>query len=396
MKALQKTISIVLILLIAIYLSIYIFVWTSAKGLLSHRLAQELGQEVSVGSVYLIPPYSIVISDFRIKDLFVVDKVIVEPSIAGLLAGQRGLNKLWLFRPSLSLVRLDNTGFNLSEIIDNIISRRGDSPGKSGINFFIKEAIIEEGRIHLDDKITGLSFGIVPLELSVITSLKDFKTRINLEAPVVSDDKQVLGNIVARGCLKKDMQAKFYVNDAEITYFSPYFKSFAQKVRSGKMFFTADMVSRDNDLSIECHLETQDLKFSDEESLLADSQDKKFALFGNLSGIVFDTLIGPGGGGIFDFSIRTKFDRPRLEGLQFAGNLFQGPIENIFKQSPEQGIETIKKMGKDFESIGREFKQQFEGIGDMFKKQAKEGVDVPTDTQPSQKQENLPAAETAQ
>lgn len=397
MKIVRKVIILALVVVVFIFFGVYVFVGVTGKSILSQSLSKKIGKEVQIGSFYIMPPYVISIGNLEIKDLISVERIKLEPSISGLLAGRFGINKLVLIRPKLSLERLDYSRFNFHETIDYIKSKRETAERKSRVDFFVKEAIIEEGEISFDDRVAGLSFSIVPLEASVITSLKDFKTRVNLEAPVVSSDKRELGRLSANGWLnflKKDMDAELHFSDAEIVYFSPYFKNLVKKVKSGKLFFTATMVSQDNDLNINCHLETRGLKFSDEESLLIDSQEKKIALFGNIAGVFFDTLIGPAGGGIFDFSIRTKFDRPRLEGLQFEGNIFQRPLENIFRRGPEEGVEAIKKIGKDFEAVGKKFKEQFEDIGEIFKKQSDESVKQ-TDAEISSTQEKAPV-ETVQ
>ncbi|MFC1709756.1 DUF748 domain-containing protein [Candidatus Omnitrophota bacterium] len=372
MKILKKILIISLILLVVIYLGACVFVWVSGKALVSLKADEKAGLEVSIGSMYIIPPYSLAINRLEIKDLLSIEKIIIEPSIVGLLAGKFGLNKVVFSKPILSLVRTEGSQYNVREVADNIKSKRTATQSKGKVDFFIKEAIIEDGEINFYDKSADLSLGIKPLNISVITSLKDFKTRINLESRVVSKAEKDIGDVSLNGWLnflKKDMDAKFDLSDVDVVYFSPYFKKFLRNVKSGKLQFSADLVSDDNDLTIDCHLETQDLGFSDEESLVSDTEEDKFALLGNLSGIVLDTFMGPSGGGVYDFSIKTKFDRPRVESLKFHGNIFQEPIKNIFKKGPQEGVEAIKKIGKDFEAVGKEFKQQFEDIGDMFKKQ---------------------------
>ncbi|MFC1645897.1 DUF748 domain-containing protein [Candidatus Omnitrophota bacterium] len=394
MNVFKRIIVIALLLSVTTYVGICVFVWVKGKDLLSEKLSEAIGKEVIVGSLYVIPPYSISIGDLSIDGLLTIDRIKLEPSIAGLLAGQRGLNKLTLTKPKVSLVRIDNK-LNINEVIDNIKSRRPVTKKKSKSNFFIKEAIIKGGEVTFYDKVADMSFGIMPLEMSVITSLKDFKTRINLEAQLVSEDRGSLGDISVAGwlnLLRKDMDAKLYLKDAEVAYFSPYFKKFFKNVKSGKLFLTADMVSQDNELTVDCHLETRDLKFS-EETLIVDAQDKKITLFGNIFGLALDTLTGSASGSIFDFSIHTKFDRPRLEGLQLHGNIFKEPIKNIFKSGPEEGIEAIKKIGKDFEAIGKEFKEQFKDIGDMFKRQEEEDQGQPDAQASSEVQEDTPVPE---
>ena len=383
MKIFKRIIITILFFLIIIYLGLGVFIWTRGKVLLTKRLSQEVGREVRIGSLYLVPPYSININDLEIKNILFVDRVKLEPSIIGLLLGRLGLNKLIVNKPEISIVRLKPNKLNIDEVIDFIEQRQSEkrvgiytnesrnisSKKAQEVNFFVKEAIIKYGSISFDDKIARISFSISAIDFSVVTELMDFKTRVNLDAKVLSDKDTNLGLIWASGWLnfvKKDMDAKFSLEDVDVSYFSPYFREFLKGAKSGKLLLTAKMISKNNNLVINCQLETRNLSFVDE-TLIVDVEDKKITLFNNLTGIIFGTLFGPGSAGIFDFSIHTKFDCPRLEGLRFKGNIFKEPIKKIFEGGHKEKIEAVKKVGKDFEAIGKELKEQFKGMKDIFK-----------------------------
>jgi hypothetical protein len=210
----------------------------------------------------------------------------------------------------------------------------------------------------------------------VHTNPLTLKTYVYLDADIVSQRDDFLGGVRLNGwlnLLRKDMDAKFSVEDLEAAYFYPYLNKFLSKIESGKFSFSADAISKDNNLNVDCHLEAKDLRFS-VEPLVIDVAGQKITLFDNLSGLILDSVVGPGGGGVFDFSIHTKFDNPKLEGLQFKGNIFKSAVENVIKSTPQETIDTIKSVGKDFESIGKEFKnvgkdfkEQFKGVEDVFK-----------------------------
>jgi len=383
MKIFKRIIITILIFLIIIYLGLAVFIWTKGKVLLTKILSQEVGREVRIGSLYLVPPYSININDLEIKDILFVDRIKLEPSIMGLFLGKLGLNKLIVNKPEMSITRLKPDKLNINEVIDFIKQRQskkrvgihtdesrdiGSEKGQK-VNFFVKEAIIKNGGISFDDKITRISFSISAIDFSVVTELRDFKTRVDLDAKVLSDKDTNLGLIWASGWLnfvKKDMDAKFSLEDVDVSYFSPYFREFLKGAKSGKLLLSANMISKNNNLVVNCHLETRNLSFVDE-TLIVDVEDKKITLFNNLTGIIFGTLFGPGSAGIFDFSIHTKFDCPKLEGLKFKGNIFKEPIKKIFEGDHKEKIEAIKKVGKDFEAIGKELKEQFKGMKDIFK-----------------------------
>ncbi|MFH1622689.1 MAG: DUF748 domain-containing protein [Candidatus Omnitrophota bacterium] len=369
---LKKIILIFLILVVLVYLGLFIFIGSKGKALLCKNLSQVIGKEVKITSLYLVPPYSILINNLEIVDFLSVEKVKIEPSIIGLFLKKVGLNKLFISQPNIFIVRDEAAKFNFDEIVDHIkLKDTRIKQQKKKLNFFIKEAILEGGTVLFQDKKAKVSFTIDQLNSSAITSLRDLKTKINLEGKAISNNK-VLGEIFLNGwlnLLRKDMEARLYLSDVELVHFLPYFKSFFKNIKSGKLFFSADMFSKNNDLAIDCHLETRDLKFS-EETLIVDAEDKKITFFGNIPGLLLDTITGTEKGGIFDFSIHTKFDSPKFEGLQFKGTLFKESIKNILQKGPEQTKEAIKKIGKDFEKIGKEFKGQLEDMGDLFKKQA--------------------------
>jgi hypothetical protein len=265
-------------------------------------------------------------------------------------------------------MRITDNELNISPIIDNVIQMQANKNNQK-INLFVKDIVIKQGRVSFQDKTAGVLMGISLSHFYVHTNPLSLRTTLSALANIVSGRDDYLGKVSLRGWLnfpKKDMDARFSVEDLDAAYLYPYFSKFLSKIESGKFLFSVDAVSKDNDLTLNCHLEAQNLKFASE-ALAIDINNKKITLGNNLSSLVLDSVMGPGGGGIFDFSIHTKFDNPKLEGLQFKGNIFKQSIENIIKAPPQETIDTIKSIGKDFESIGKEFKQQFKDVESIFK-----------------------------
>ncbi|MDD5355611.1 MAG: DUF748 domain-containing protein [Candidatus Omnitrophica bacterium] len=378
MKAFKKIIIAVIIILAILYLGINIFIATKGRELLTASLTQAIGKEVSVSSINFVPPYSVVVNDFEIEDFVFVEKINLEPSIIGLFLGKLGLNKFVVVKPEVYITRISDKELNISPIIDNIMKMQaGANSGKSqDINFFIKDVIARDAKVTLEDKTVGVSLGIVLAKGSVHTNPLTLKTIIDFKADIVSAKDERLGKASMSGWLnfvRKNMKARFDIEDLNAAYFYPYFSKFLSKVESGEISFSADLSSKDNDLDINCHLAARNLKFGSQ-PLVIDVNGKQITLADNLSGLLLDSVIGPGGNGIFDFSIRTKFDNPKLEGLQFKGNIFKSSIKNIIKKAPQENIDAIKSIGKDFESVGKELKEQFKDIGSVFKSFKKQVV----------------------
>jgi len=375
MRAFKKIIIVIVVVLAILYLGINIFIAAKGKELLTDSLTQVIGKEVSVSSVNFIPPYSVVVKDFEIEDFVSVSKIKVEPSIIGLFLGKIALNKLVVVKPEVYIARISDTQLNINPIIDNVMKMQagpgaGASSSKSqNVNIFIKDIIAKDGNVVLEDKTVGVYLGLAFNKASVNTNSLTLRTAVNLSANILSSENKAIGRASMSGWLnfaRKDMQARFDIEDLDAVYFYPYFSKFLSKVDSGEILFSADMSSKSNDLEVNCHLAAHNLKFSSQ-PLVIDVNGQQITLADNLSNLVLDSVIGQGGNGIFDFSIHTKFDNPKLEGLQFKGNIFTNSVKNIIKKVPQENIDAIKSIGKDFESVGKELKEQFKGIGDVFK-----------------------------
>lgn len=369
MRAIKTIIIWLLILSVVIYVGASVLVATTGKAILSKTASDILGRETKVGSLSLLPPYTISINDLEVKDFVSVSNIKIEPSIISFLIGKIGLNKLVISKPALNLVRLDQTKFNFNEILDNITKK---FQGQKKKEIFAKEVYIDNGSISFVDKITNVAFDISSINLSAITGL-DLKTRIKVAAKAEEKSGQELADLGADGwinLLRKDMDAKVSLDVLDIAYAKGYFSNFAKNIQSGKILFSSNLVSKNNDLTVDCHVEAKDLVFKSAEAA-GEAESKQAALFNNISGIVFSTILAPGSKGLFDFSIHTKLDNPKLEGLKFSGNIYAAPIQNMI-QSPKETAEQFKKVGEDFKAIGKQMKEQFkkgdyQGIADMFK-----------------------------
>jgi len=372
-KLFVKLFILVAVLVCLFFIVVNVFVNLKGKTIISSKLSQLLEKDVTIGSISILPPYSVSVKDFEIAEVFSAKLIKFEPSLIGFFFVKVGLNNLIIENPSLVILRDKKSVFNIQKIINTVKSNRS-KPKKTKKDtkksFFIKEVIIRNGKLFFKDESVESEFFIKPVEFYAITTLRGFKTNLYLLAPLESASRMKIGEVNAKGWLNfvnKDMDVVASFKDIDAVFVSNYFnKKFLKEIKSGKITLAADMISENNDLTINCHLETNNLQFG-EEDLFIDSDDNKPVIFGNLSGILLDSLIGPGGKGVFDFSINTKFDRPRLESLQFEGNVFQTPVKNLIKSIPLEGKETIEKIGNDFKEIGKEFEKQFKDIGDQFK-----------------------------
>jgi len=363
MRIIRNSIIVLVLLAVILFVGINIFLGALGKSMICDRLRAQLREDVRIDSIFVLPPYSIHVNGFEIKDILSVRSLKIQPSISAFIFSLGGLNVLSLEGFHLDLVRETEQEFNVSAIVSRLQQMFPQGKQANKNIFFAKEAVIKNGEITYTDKVTGQSFSVRPLNCSVKTSLKDFRTRIELVAPFVSDKAKPLGQARIDGWLNffaKDMDATATASLQDLAFFSPYFKEgLGKQIASGAVRLEADLNSKKNDLVIDCHLQADNILFA-KNTQEASTQ---------AGGVAF-SFVAPflsGGGGKFDFSIHTKFDRPRLEGLRFSGATFQIKPQNIL-EAVAHDKESREKIKEDFKEIGESFEEQFKDLKDRFEK----------------------------
>ena len=363
MRIIRNCIIILISLLAVLFISINIFLGIFGTSMIADYLRTQLQEDVRIDSIFVLPPNSVYVKGLEVKDFLSIQSLKIEPSISAFLFSAGGLNILSLKGFHLNLVRENEQELNVDAIVSRLQQILPQRKQDNKRIFFVKEAIVKDGEIACTDKVTGQLFFVRPLHCSVKTSLKDFKTRIELAAPFVSDKAKPLGEVRIDGWLNflaKDMDATAAVSLQDLAFFSAYFKEgVGKQIASGTVMLEAEFNSKSNDLVIDCHLQADNILFA------KNTQEASMQASGAAFSFVAPFLSG--GGGKFDFSIHTKFDRPRLEGLRLSATTFQIKPQNIL-EAVTQGKESREKIEEDFKEIGESFEEQFKDLKDQFEK----------------------------
>ncbi|MDP2939536.1 MAG: DUF748 domain-containing protein [Candidatus Omnitrophota bacterium] len=351
MKKLKKILLIIVIIFLLAFVILSVFVAFRGKSIAKDLMQKSLNRKVELESIKARFPFSIEINNLNIENLVTAKRIIITPSIIGFVSGRLGLNQMQLIDPEFFLVRNEDASWNLPV-----------SKGKGKV--FIAGIIIKNGILNLIDKRvepSGFSFKVKEIELNLHTSLlstSPLNVSFFLKANVPSKDEKTTGTISADGWinwLKKDMKGEIKLTDLDALAFLPYYEKYLpSSLKSGRIFFNSDLIAKNNDLNADCHLKVEDLMF--------EKKDEEKSPAVSFLDIVTGGLKNENQEITLDFTVKTKLDEPRIDVAKLTGSVVAKSLGQSMIKNPEETIEKIKGIGKDFESFGKE----------MLKKKAEE------------------------
>lgn len=131
-----------------------------------HQLSQLLRRPVSVGRITLNPyTLKLTVEQLAIGEpagstgaatappFLTLAKLVVRPSWTSLLRLKPIIGELYLDKPSIHLVRTGEARFNFSDLVDSF--SRPTAPAGKPVLFSISNIHLDDGRIDLDDQVTG-------------------------------------------------------------------------------------------------------------------------------------------------------------------------------------------------------------------------------------------------
>lgn len=130
-----------------------------------HQLSQLLRRPVSVGRITLNPyTLKLTVEQLAIGEpagstgaaappFLTLAKLVVRPSWTSLLRLKPVIGELYLDKPAIHLVRTGETRFNFSDLVDSF--SQPSAPAGKPVLFSISNIHLDDGRIDLDDQVTG-------------------------------------------------------------------------------------------------------------------------------------------------------------------------------------------------------------------------------------------------
>lgn len=378
--AIKRIFKVLLILVIVFILSVVVlsaYFLANSKTILSSELKKKLGTEVSLSGLRVVWPGALVIENFSISKTFSVKKIEVVPSLLGFLHGDIVFNYIFLEEPQGTVTRLSGGTFDFGIPLlkkeeaapvqgPETVKVKSQTSSKEP-KFYFNKLKIRGARFVFIDQATPskeeFQVTLAKLDLDVHRPFVLNLSRFHFDGQAIFEAKDLTqaGTLKLSGwidILPRDMDGTVRIEISSMPLFSPYYKKYVkQEIESGRAVVSADLKSKANDLTADCHVELGDIIFK-KKSQGPEGEEAGQEKSG-FSGFTFGSMLGAGGSTIFDFTIRTKLDHPKFERISLKGSFLQSTVNAVLSQPLPKTTEDFKKIGEQFESIGKEFKKVF-------------------------------------
>lgn len=365
--------------------SVYLYFLFNGKKILLDQIGKNLGVKAEASALRVVLPAWIIIDNFKIEDYLKVAKITVSPSFLGFLKGDIIFNSIIVERPQLKVTRKKDASLDFGIAVYKkgkfILLQKAVSPEKTKapIQANISSAArhpLRQKVFYFDKlKVTGAAVEFIDMALptetpfvtrlancnidaSRVSLLQPLRMQFNGDGEFISEDSQRVGDFNTSGwidLLTKDTDAKLQIDSLRLVYFGPYYKKYLKRdLKSGDMLLAVKATSSNNELTADCHIELTNIVFANPEEATATAETADVAAF------AIGSMLTTEGKAIFDFSFKTKTDNPKLENIRLKGSFFKTRVEDMMSH-PQETIEKMEKIGKDFKAIGKEFKKIFKG-----------------------------------
>ncbi|MEK7849869.1 MAG: DUF748 domain-containing protein [Candidatus Omnitrophota bacterium] len=379
-KIILRSALVLVLVVILIGVTAFAYLALNGRALLLSEIEKNLGVKAQISSLRVSFPPALIVDGFAIQDSIKIDRLIVSPSLLALLKGDIILNALIVERPVLQVTRNNDDSFDFCNGVFKKSALAVEPQGipgeaapadskkktKKPRKFYLNRLKIKDANIEFTDNgIAGtepfkMRFANVNLDVFHPFLFNFFRMQFKGQGDLLSAADDKIGKLAISGwadILAKDMDANVALSGARLAYLKPYYKKFLKRdLSSGDVDVTALLISKSNDMTADCHLELNNIAFKEPESGASEQGTAEPIDFTLLA---VNSLLNSEGKVVFDFSIRTKMDRPRFEKIKIKGSFLQSVIQNAMSKPPQETIDNFKTIGKQFESIGKEFKKTF-------------------------------------
>jgi len=382
LKIILRSALVLVIVVILIGVAVSSYMALNGRALLLSEIENNLGVKAQISSLRVSFPPALIVDGFAIQDSIKIDRLIVSPSLLALFRGDIILNSLIIEKPVLQVTRNNDDSFDFCKGVfkksalpaepQRISSEAAPAPAdnkkktKKPRKFYLSRLKIKDAKLEfIDNGIAGTEpfkmwFANVNLDVFHPFLFNFFRMQFKGQGDLLSATDDKIGKLAISGwadILAKDMNANVALSGARLAYLKPYYKKFLKRdLSSGDMDMTALLISKSNDMTADCHLELNNIAFKEQETATSEQDTTEPIDFTLLA---VNSLLSAEGKVVFDFSARTKMDRPRFEKIKIKGSFLQSAIQGAMSKPPQQAIEDFKTIGKQFESIGKEFKKAF-------------------------------------
>ena len=373
-----------------------VYVLRQSCDILMARVEKELGVPASAAEVTYLFPSTIRIRGLRVGKQLEADLLLITPSVVGFFQRKTVVfNEILILRPRVRLVRRPN------KTVDVGLPSSGEPPAAEPaklpaetpaeppapspkeaeptsapaetktdipLPFYVEHLKITDGRVTFIDESLGeepplhVDVTDVQLETRRASLLDPFRIVMDCSAKVGEGEGIVPGQLTGSGqadLLRRTGTGRLDIAAAPMKMFEPYFFKYTKKkLLTGTATVSADFRGEGNDVSGDCRVVLGGMSFQEPEP--AQGQGEEGMSWKDFGAAMLSSLFFSQGGITFDISFSTHLDKPRFENVKLKGALMPAGIMGMMKDpSLPQSGDDIKKIGKGFEAIGKEFKKKY-------------------------------------
>ena len=361
MKTLLKFAAIVFIIFTALFIFACFFISTNGKKIVTERLSAALQKPVSLGDVSVSYPLGLKISGLNIEGYGYVKEVLIGFGVYHFLNKNLTFSSLVLIEPQLVVHRSRDSKIILGhyeEAVPPVVGEvsgavTGEAAGPlpvpvlpvqneaakkpaAPVAFAADRLMIKGGAVNFFDHSTGEGpFQVIINGIDLraqkvsFSAQKPARTKFELSANIAEPDlKSSGGTIESSGWMnfaKKDMKSDLKITGLDARLFSPYYsKSAGKDFKKFVADLSADLESKDNEMTVKGKLEVKDMAFEAKTGEDAKSASIESLIFQGLQSVAKEIAI--------EFHFKTKMDSFKLESISFSGNIFS----RLFDGSPKE------------------------------------------------------------
>jgi len=375
-----------------------------SRGLLISQIEKNLGVKASVAEVRYIFPWSLLVRDLRFGDQVAFGRLLVTPSLMGFFRKKAFVfNDVLITSPRVRVVRRSDETIDIGLPLPagpagapskETPPQEAPSPSASqevpvpsppaGTRREVPPVYVEhlkviDGQVIFIDEALGSdpAFRVeatdVRLEVRRVSMLEPGRMNVAVSGVLGPNEGAAPGAAPGRlaGTGEVDLRTRngtlrLDVTAVPLTLFGPYYvKYLKKKIQTGTATLGADFRVAGNDLAGDCRVSLDGMAFQEPEAQGAaadaspDRQQETSS--GDLKDAAFTLLFSAMGQASFEFSFKTRLDRPRFENVKIKG-IFMQPrtLAPLVRQPSGETVEEFKKIGKEFEAVGKEFKKIFD------------------------------------
>jgi hypothetical protein len=321
------------------------------------QIARDLKIWVRVERVRIGFPLSVLLTKLELKEFVAFDEITVYPSLIGMLAGKVVLNKVVVRHPVITLVRSADGTVRFPVTLPE---QKGKAPGivLAGLN-------VERGVVTFIDKTVSdpgyaLVLESVAVDIRRASALPGSGTVLFSASAQIGNVKgTVPGTLSFSGWIDpgpRNMAGSMRIAGIEIASFAPYYGNMisAKKLTSGKLDFKADLKSKNNDLTADCHFELKNLVYAQdappEGSLgMPDMLPGALDFFADENGVI-----------ALDFPLRTRLDNPSIDPKVLQKVIMEAALRKLSNRPPEKNADSLDGVVDQFKKLKINLKGIFE------------------------------------